>query len=316
MTCVYCDGTLEGRGARPAFDPWLGRLWRVCPSCGRWNVVPLEDRWETLEALERRVRDDGTSLLRTPHLDLIRTGGAEVIRVGRAPRPELAGWRYGEALPRPPSGRRGWLRRLLLALPSAPHGFDTSEIGSLNYPFETGRWFASPFIEDAPGLTALFSHVPLASRCPACARPLALAPWQFAAIRVVGSAGGPAVAAMCGACGTAVEVPLRDARPVLRLGLSLVNRRLGAAREVEQAAASVDAARGPEGLLNRLAATAAMVGESGPETRLALQIALDEAAESELLEAEWREGEELAALVDGVLTPSPALEALRGTDGE
>lgn len=312
MTCVYCDHDLDSAAARPAFDPWLGRLWRVCPGCGRWNVIPLEDRWEALESLERRVRDAGGSLLRTPHLDLVRTPAGEVIRVGRAPRPELAGWRYGDALPPlVPRGLRAWLRRVLLGIPSAPHGYDTSEIGILNYPFEATRWFASPFIEEAPALTALFGQVPLSPSCPSCGEALALAPWSFQHVRLIPAGQEAGVAATCGSCGTEVVVPLHDARPVLRLGLFLVNHRLRSSEVVEPAAVAIDRAEGPEGLLRGMARREQSLGEAGAAGRLSLQMALDEMTEAELLEAEWREAEELAGIIDGELTPSPLLDALR-----
>ena len=312
MTCVFCDHDLDSTAARPAFDPWLGRLWRVCPGCGRWNVVPLEDRWEALESLERMVRDTGGSLLRTPHLDLVRTPAGEVIRVGRAPRPELAGWRYGDALPPlVPRGLRAWLRRVLGGLPSAPHGYDTSEIGILNYPFEATRWFASPFIEEAPALTALFGQVPLSPSCPSCGDALVVAPWSFQHVRLIPTGPEAGVAATCGSCARGVVVPLADARPVLRLGLFLVNHRLRSAEVVEPAAVAIERADGPEGLLRGMARREQSLGEAGAAGRLSLQMALDEMTEAELMETEWREAEELAGIIDGELTPAPLLDAFR-----
>ena len=53
-TCMFCNGPL-GRndalehfpvGRRLAFDGEKGRLWVICPSCARWNLTPLEERWE------------------------------------------------------------------------------------------------------------------------------------------------------------------------------------------------------------------------------------------------------------------------------
>lgn len=312
MTCLYCDHSLEGAAARPAFDPWLGRLWRVCPGCGRWNVVPLEARWEALESLERAVRDGGRSLLRTEHLDLVRLEDGEVVRVGRAPRPELALWRYGDAVP--PARTRGfgaWLRRVFLGIPAAPHGYDTSEIATLSYPAQASHWFASPFIEDAPALTALFAHVPLAPACPSCGRALVVTPWSFQQVRLSLEGDEPTLRAPCAACRAEAPVPLGDARPALRVGLFLVNRRLRGAEVVEPAAAAVERADGPEGLIRRLARADSALGETGSASRLALQMALDESAEAELLEAEWRDAEEIAGIVDGRLTPAPALEDLR-----
>src|SRR5439155_16351623 len=57
--CAFCSGKLDGDGGpsglgvgrRLAFDEWKGRLWVICPKCSRWNLAPLEERWEKVEAL-------------------------------------------------------------------------------------------------------------------------------------------------------------------------------------------------------------------------------------------------------------------------
>ena len=310
--CLYCDQPLDER-TRPAYDPWLGRLWRVCPHCRRWNVVPLEDRWERLESLERAARDRGRTVLRTEHLDLVDTGRQQLVRVGRAPRPELAGWRYGDVLPaseRP--GLLAWLRRAILGMPTSPFGYGAG-YGHLSADTDAlqAHWFASPFLDDAPTLTAAFLHVPLADRCPSCGGPLALAPWSFQGVRLTDATGGPTVAAACGLCGREVAVSLAAARGALRLGLSIVNRRLRDRELVADAAGALDRADGPEGLLVGLARSDLAVGELGPRQRLALGMALDEQSEAELLEAEWRDAEELAAIVDSELTEVPGFEEFR-----
>lgn len=312
MTCVFCDHDLQDPRTRPAYDPWLGRLWRVCPSCRRWNVVPLEARWEAMEEHERTARDTGRAVLRTRHLDLLETADGQLIRVGRAPRPELAGWRYGDVLPQPrPPGILGWLRRLVLGMPSSAFGYNAGYGVGFFEPTETGRWFTSPFLDDASTLTAAFLHVPLARACPACHRPLALEPWRFQALRFVSEGGEAAVAATCALCATEVVVPASIARPALRLGLSIVNRRLVDRAAVEEAGRQLDQVEGPAGLLHRLAGSGPTVGEIPIPHRLALGMALDEQSEAELLEAEWREAEELAAIVDGPLTEVQGFDQFR-----
>ncbi|MEJ2502145.1 MAG: hypothetical protein P8177_02340 [Gemmatimonadota bacterium] len=311
MTCVYCDHPLDEARARAAYDPWLGRLWRVCPECRRWNVVPLEDRWEAVERLERATRDLGRTLLRTDHLDLVRARGQQFIRVGRAPRPELANWRYSDLLPA--GARRGllaWLRRVLLDLPSSPFGYGAG-YGEYGFDPTRERWLASPFLDDAPTLTAAFIQVPLADRCPSCGDPLALAPWSFQSLRLTPLAGGPELVGECGVCGARVAVPLSDARPTLRLGLSIVNRRYRDQALVEGAAGRVDRWDGPAGLLDRLARQESSLGELSLPDRLALGFALDEQSEAELLEAEWREAEEIATIVDRDLTEVEGFDAFR-----
>jgi hypothetical protein len=310
--CLFCDLEL-GPDSRAAFDPWLGRLWRVCRNCRRWNVVPMEERWETLEGLERLARDRGRTVLRTEHLDLVDTGDGELIRVGRAPRPELAGWRYGDVLPAAEArGFLAWLRRAVLGMPTTPYGYGAG-YGALlaDTDAKQRHWFASPFLDDAPTLTAAFLHIPLAEECPACGGPLALAPWSFQSIRLSVDKAAPVVAAACGVCRAEVAVPLPAARGALRLGLSIVNRRLRDAPLIETAAVRVERAEGPEGLVAALARDELALGELGIGQRLALGMALDEQAEAELLEAEWREAEELAAIVDGQLTEVAGFDEFR-----
>src|SRR5215208_5667543 len=63
-TCLFCTrplGTNEVLerfpvGRRVAFDAATGRLWVVCPHCERWNLTPMEERWEAIEQAERRYR--------------------------------------------------------------------------------------------------------------------------------------------------------------------------------------------------------------------------------------------------------------------
>jgi hypothetical protein len=103
-TCIYCKRGL-GRndviesfpvGRRLAFDPAKGRLWVVCRKCERWNLTPLEERWEAFEDCERRFRDTRLRVS-TDQIGLARLKeGLELVRVGEPLRPEFAAWRYGD----------------------------------------------------------------------------------------------------------------------------------------------------------------------------------------------------------------------------
>jgi hypothetical protein len=102
--CIYCAADLGTNeeieefpiGRRIAFDPAKGRLWVVCRACERWNLSPLEERWEALETLERRYRDTRTRVS-TENIGLARLpDGLELVRVGAPHRPEFAAWRYGD----------------------------------------------------------------------------------------------------------------------------------------------------------------------------------------------------------------------------
>jgi hypothetical protein len=103
-SCLFCSADL-GRneaiehfpvGRRLAFDAATGRLWVVCRACERWNLTPLEERWEAIEECERAFA--GTRLrVSTDQIGLARLKeGLELVRIGAPLRPEMAAWRYGD----------------------------------------------------------------------------------------------------------------------------------------------------------------------------------------------------------------------------
>src|SRR5689334_11278911 len=128
-TCLFCNGPLGANdrltafpvGQRLAFDPARGRLWVICIRCARWNLSPLEDRWEAIDEGERLFR--GTRLrYSTDNIGLARIGEhLELVRVGPALLPEIASWRYGARIERyaAANGKRtnGALVRRSTALP-------------------------------------------------------------------------------------------------------------------------------------------------------------------------------------------------------
>jgi hypothetical protein len=83
-------------GRRLAYAPAKGRLWVVCSRCERWNLSPLETRWEAIEEAERSYR--ATRLrVSTDNVGLAQLReGLELVRIGAPPRLERAGWRYGD----------------------------------------------------------------------------------------------------------------------------------------------------------------------------------------------------------------------------
>ncbi len=83
-------------GRRLAFDAARGRLWVVCTRCERWNLSPLEERWEAVEDCERLFRDTRVRVS-TEHIGLARhPEGLSLVRIGEPQRPEFAAWRYGD----------------------------------------------------------------------------------------------------------------------------------------------------------------------------------------------------------------------------
>jgi hypothetical protein len=103
-TCLFCNKPLGANemfetfpvGKRLAFDAAKGRLWVVCPHCERWNLSPLDERWETIEQAERFYRDT-TKRVATDNIGLAKLrDGTKIIRIGEPLRPEFAAWRYGD----------------------------------------------------------------------------------------------------------------------------------------------------------------------------------------------------------------------------
>ncbi|HYR06601.1 MAG TPA: hypothetical protein VEQ60_02455 [Longimicrobium sp.] len=107
-SCIFCSAPLGSNdsierfpvGRSLAFDAEKGRLWAVCPKCARWNLAPLEERWEAIEDAERLFRDtriraqrENVGLAKLPD-------GTRLVRIGAAPAGEMAVWRYGRELRR------------------------------------------------------------------------------------------------------------------------------------------------------------------------------------------------------------------------
>ena len=107
-TCIYCSADLGTNdvlepfptGKRLAFDGWKGRLWAICPRCARWNLSPIEERWEAVEAAERLFAD-ARLRVQSENVGMAKLrDGTRLIRVGAALPGELAAWRYGDQLVR------------------------------------------------------------------------------------------------------------------------------------------------------------------------------------------------------------------------
>lgn len=106
--CVWCCANLGANesiehlpiGRRLAYDAARGWLWVVCRRCDRWNLTPIEERWEAIEESERRFR---ASRLRvsTDQIGMVRIDdGLDLIRIGTPLKPEFAAWRYGDRFAR------------------------------------------------------------------------------------------------------------------------------------------------------------------------------------------------------------------------
>ncbi len=103
-SCMFCNQSLGNNqviehfpiGRRLAFDSDKGRLWVVCRKCERWNLTPIEERWEAIDECERLFHGIRTRVS-TENVGLARhKEGLELVRIGAPQRPEFAAWRYGD----------------------------------------------------------------------------------------------------------------------------------------------------------------------------------------------------------------------------
>lgn len=103
-TCLFCNKALGTNevienfpiGRRLAYDEAKGRLWVVCRRCEKWNLTPLEERWEAIEECERLFRETRLRMS-SDNIGLAKLQeGLTLVRIGQPMRPEFAAWRYGD----------------------------------------------------------------------------------------------------------------------------------------------------------------------------------------------------------------------------
>jgi hypothetical protein len=357
-TCIFCHGALGENesiehfpvGSRLAFDAEKGRLWAICPTCGRWNLSPLEERWEAIEDCERRFRATAVRTS-TTHIGLARLrDGTHLVRVGRPLRPEFAAWRYGAQF----SGRqkRAWLSAaslggvalgvgagVLVAPAAALVGLPVlaaAEWRKRGLP-RGADWFdtrhAQRGLRDDAGVVMLAGGRALdrvrlrPERDRSEGRAWALHVRTFLPLSFVVD-GEPAPSAFD--WGESRHHVLTGSRALRALAVLMARANGGGAprARVQDAVRRIERARSPEGFLERAEEDARRMGaghrdvwEMPLEIRLAMEMAAHEDAERRAMEGElaelerhWREAEELAAIADGLpVTPAvdEKLDALR-----
>ena len=349
--CLYCHADL-GRnevvehfpvGRRLAYDLANGRLWVICASCKRWNLSPLEERWNAMDECERLF--EGTRLrMSTDNIGLARVAeGTEIVRVGNALRPELAAWRFGAQLARRRRSYRWVVAGGVVGAVAMFVGVKVAGIG-----FIGGNWGwqlmqaayerATRTVLPAPAERQTKAGVLPRSRSePAGGEP---APLDTPSVETKHARGGrvelteahEGLRVILPVVGRATVVYRGEVTPrVLAKLLAKVNRS-GGRKEDERLAVEMlgsVAATGaddlPRAVLERYAGKMlrgehwkdqGTLGGVGSPTSLAVEMALQEQRERELLAGEllelefaWREAEELARITDS-LVPSNIDQAL------
>lgn len=334
--CISCHARLGQNevlehlpvGRRLAFDSDTGRLWVLCTSCRAWNLAPLEERWEAVEAAERLFRSatvgastDNIALGRVPE-------GTELLRVGRVNRPEFAAWRYGKQLLKRYRGQRmvGW------SMAGAAGGVGiVTGLGTMGPIYGAmAAWLGFTHLRDRRPVTTLPDGRMIRRTD---ARKALLVPrdtghgWSLEIPRgrkdPISLEGTEAVRALrkllprVTATASQPAVIENAVREVERLGSS--GRVL---REAAVALEDMDNIRDP---LSRIRKWPHRIAAGHPVIAVAMEIAVNEeterralAGELEILEREWREAEELARISDDLLLPRAIRDRIRewkGTPG-
>ncbi len=323
-TCIFCKSPL-GRnaliehfpvGRRIAFDPARGRLWAVCRSCARWNLSPIEDRWEALRECEEAFRS--TSLrVSTENIALARTReGLELVFVGAPPRPEFAAWRYGSRF----SGRRR--RAMARAGVAVALGAPITTVAAL---FVGPAAMGIPLV--AAGAHRHFVRVKDDRRITAV--PLPDGRWlhvlrsELPDARLIPSHALRSYELRVLADGEQHDLRGEDAMRAGAMILPALNGAGGSARAVESATRFLDDCGDPEQVFYGAAklhghSRPIAVESLPPPVRLAMEMAANENMERQLgaldlsyLEEAWREAEHVAAIADGLVLPSGVIAGLR-----
>ncbi len=294
-------------GRRLAFDSEKGRLWVVCKKCERWNLSPLEERWEAVEMCEQLFRDTRVRVS-TENVGLAKhPEGLELIRIGKPMRPEFAAWRYGDQF-----GRR---RKRALAYTGGGlvllAGF--SFVGPLAGGAGMGGYFAWQAWES---LSSIRSQVKLS---PSEGKPIKLRKEHYPNIRLRASDDGHGFRLSVFKGRKQRWFEGREAERFASLIVPKMNHMGGKKNAVQSAVQEIEHHGHPDHFLEDLVRGDRFQSKKGvpgyinkmpTPTKLALEMALHEererlAMEGELwrLEEDWKAAEEIAAISDNLLLP-------------
>ncbi len=320
-TCLHCHTALGANevvehfpvGRRLAFDSAKGRLWVVCDKCRRWNLTPLEERWEAIEECERafsrtrmRASSENIALARVPE-------GLDLVRVGAPRLPEFAAWRYGASL------HKRWQTRAIPLGTLAVSGYGIQllmQAQVLGGPTSVGliaamtgaavlteRYRSRVKVMLPGGRVATVRH---SSGKDVQLEPDAEHGWSLKVTHEGDSSLARGIAATHGLRGVLTALNFFGAR---RAQIAEATTLLGTQRDPGRFLARVAEAGKTHGAGN--------LGLLPPEVRLALEMALHEEAERAALEGEltaladeWHLAEEVARIADEMFLPATVMQQL------
>ena len=324
QACMFCHKPLGTNdvietfpvGRRLAFDAARGRLWVVCRKCERWNLSPLEERWEAVEDCERIFRDTRIRVS-SENIGLARhSEGLALVRIGEPLRPEFAAWRYGDQF-----GRRR-RRKILFGAGAAV------VIGGVVVGGAAAGVFSGVFLSQSGNFVNLWVN----ARTLVKLRPDGGGVIKLKNQDLLGTRLRPADD------GTGFKLQIRkgkrkvwydgaEARRFAGAILPRVNSMGGNTETVKQAVDRIETAGHPERFLIQTAEidsyhdkrqVPGYINKMPKPTKLALEMALHEEQERRALEGElwqleqaWKEAEEIAEISDNLLLPEGTEDFVR-----
>jgi hypothetical protein len=284
----------------------------VCARCTRWNLTPVEERWEALEACERLFREsrmrastDNIGMARIP-------GGLDLVRVGKPAGREMAAWRHSGSF------ARRWRTR---GLPVKVLAGLAAAVPIVNPMLGLGF---VPMMAVAVGAGGAIGVVQKLIELPRRARVVSPA-GHIATVKGKGL-GSVVLARVDGGLGVRSldryggdAVGGTGAVHALRSVMTARNYAGAPAYEVEREVALLDRFPDAGAFITKLvnAMEGSTLGSIPPDVSLALEMALYDdverrAMEGELaaLETEWRAAELIAAIADGLLVPADIWEGV------
>src|SRR5437667_12472387 len=310
-TCAFCNGKLDGDGGpsglgvgrRLAFDEWKGRLWVICPKCTRWNLAPLDERLEHVEALARAA-GEGRVAAATEQVALIRWRGYDLVRVGRPPRLEFATWRYGERLKARQREQLKFVVPLTVATVGLAVAVNAAAGGSVGVFVWNMPNIARSIYTGMVGRRRLgLVEPPICERCGAVMHVKAR---HLAHARLVPESQGLGLILRCPNCRSEGALLVgRDAQAALQQGLTYLSLTRRGRQRAEDEARLVEDVGGPDRLIRDVARRELTLRSLAPERRLALEMAVAVRAEVDALKRRWKEAGRPAASADGIQSPTP-----------
>lgn len=346
-TCLFCNNALGANqvieafpvGRRLAFDQAKGRLWVVCPKCERWNLTPLEERWEAIEQSEKLYRDTRKRVA-TDNVGLAKLrDGTTLVRIGEPLRPEFAAWRYGDQFGRRRNRQILMTTGGLAAVGALFTGFAAAGVGV--------GGFAWVFANSGKSLIRgnpeeIIAKIPTAHKGVVQVRRR-----HLAETTLTRSDDGQLALDLRFKNGSERFVG-REAERIASIIIPKVNRFGGSKKSVAEAVKEIESVGSAEGYIDYLTKFSrdytrpskrgrkyqryfreqewqqgdkGLFGLPGPH-RLALEMALHEEAEHRAMQGElqeleraWREAEEIAAISDNLLVPSSVTAAFNRLKG-